>query len=162
MQFGLAAFAELPFASEDGTVKSIEELIREAATDTLTGLTTTGSNIFASRVHNLEQIKLPALLLYTRDLESSPIIMNTPRTIEKNIVLHVEGYVKQNANYDDKIDDICQEVEEALYGNRLLNNLVKDSFLDETLIEYESEGDNPLARVVMDFQVVYHHTEGSL
>jgi hypothetical protein len=161
MQFGLAAFAELPFAS-DGVLKSIEELIREAATDTLTGLTTTGSNIFASRVHNLEQIKLPALLLYTRDLESEPIVMNPARTIEKNITLHIEGYVKQNTNYDDKIDDICQEVEEALYGNRLLNNLVKDTFLNETLVEYESEGDNPLARVSMDFQVVYHHNEGSL
>ena len=161
MQFGLSAFAELPFAS-DGLLKSIEELIREEATNTLTGLTTTGSNIFASRVHNLEQIKLPALLLYTRDLESEPIVMNPARTIEKNITLHVEGYVKQNTNYDDKIDDICQAVEDALYGNRLLNNLAKDTFLNETLVEYESEGDNPLARVVMDFQVVYHHNEGSL
>ena len=166
MQFGLAAFAELPFVTEDvaveGVAKSIEQLIREAATTTLTGLTTTGSNVFASRVHNLEQIKLPALLLYIRDLESEPIVMNPARTVEKNITLHVEGYVKQNTNYDDKIDDICQEVEEALYGNRLLNNLAKDTFLNETLVEYESEGDNPLARVVMDFQVVYHHNEGSL
>jgi hypothetical protein len=162
MQFGLSAFAELPIAGSVDRDKSIEQLIKEAATTTLTGLTTTGNNIFVSRVHNLEQIKLPALLLYTKDTESEPIVMHSARTIEKTISLEIQGYVKQNTNYDDKIDDISQEVEEALYGNRLLNNLAKDSFLNETLIEYESTGDNPLARVVMDFQVVYHHNEGSL
>ena len=163
MTFGLGAFAELPLAATStGETKSIEQLIRETATSTLTGLTTTGSNIFASRVHNLEAIKLPALLLYTRDLESEPLVLGATRTIEKNLTLHVEGYVKQNTNYDDKIDDICVEVEEALFTNRLLNNLVKDTFLTESVIEYENEGETPLARVLMDFQVVYHHNEGNL
>ena len=164
MTFGLGAFAELPLATADTTdgTKSVEQLIREIATSTLTGLTTTGSNIFASRVHNLEAIKLPALLLYTRDLESEPLVLGSARTIEKNLTLHVEGYVKQNTNYDDKIDDICVEVEEALFTNRLLNNLVKDTFLTESVIEYENEGETPLARVLMDFQVVYHHNEGNL
>ena len=163
MTFGLGAFAELPLAATStGETKSIEQLIRETATSTLTGLTTTGSNIFASRVHNLEAIKLPALLLYTRDLESEPLVLGSARTIEKNLTLHVEGYVKQNTNYDDKIDDICVEVEEALFTNRLLNNLVKDTFLTESVIEDENEGEPPLARVLMDFQVVYHHNEGNL
>ena len=89
-------------------------------------------------------------------------MLGSARTIEKNLTLHVEGYVKQNTNYDDKIDDICGEVEEALFTNRLLNNLVKDTFLTESVIEYENEGETPLARVLMDFQVVYHHNEGNL
>lgn len=161
MSFGLSAFAELPFASSDRN-RSIEELIRDTAVVALGNLSTTGKNVFSERVHNVEDIKLPALLLYKRELESEPIVMNSARTVEKNLIIHVEGYVKQNTGYEDKVDDISQEVEEAFYTNRLLNNLVKDSFLIETLIEYESEGDNPLARVVMDFQVVYHHKEGIL
>lgn len=162
MNFGLAAFAELPMASDEGRIQSQQNLIKQAALTTLTGLTTTGANIYASRVHNIETVKLPALLLYTVDEDSEPLVMNPARSVEKILTLHIEGYVKQNTNYDDKVDDISQEVEEALYSNRLLNGLVKDSFLIDTEIEYESEGDNPLARVVMDFQVVYHHKEGIL
>tara|TARA_Y100001937_G_scaffold1817_1_gene2324 strand:+ start:952 stop:1440 length:489 start_codon:yes stop_codon:yes gene_type:complete len=162
MNFGLAAFAELPMAADEGRVQSQLNLIKQSALKTLTGLSTTGSNIFASRVHNLSSINLPALLLYTVEEESQPLVMNPARSIEKTLTLHLEGYVKQNATYDDKVDDISKEVEEALFTNRLLDGLVKDSFLTNTEIEYESEGDNPLARVVMDFQVVYHHTEGSI
>ena len=162
MNFGLAAFAELPMATDEGRIQSQQNLIKQAALTTLTGLSTTGSNIYASRVHNLETIKLPALLLYTVNEESEPIVMNPARSVEKTLTLHLEGYVKQNTNYDDKVDDISKEVEEALFTNRLLNGLVLDSFLTNTEIEYESEGDNPLARVVMDFEVVYHHKEGIL
>lgn len=161
MTFGLAAFAQLPFASQSVEAKSIEEQIRDVATQTLTGLTTTGSNIFASRVHNIEDIKLPALLLYTKNIDSE-IISIKPRRIEKNITLSVEGYVKQNTNFDNKIDDIAEEVEEALFTNRLLDNLAKDSFLIQTAVEYESEGEKPLARIIMDFNVKYHHSEGVL
>lgn len=162
MQFGLAAFAELPLASEQLVDRSVINQIRASAVDILTGLDTTGLNVFSSRVHNLEEVKLPALLLYIYEEESQPLTISVPRTIEKIATLHLEGYVKQNANYDDKVDDIAQEVEEALYTNRTLNGLVLDSFLRNTEVEYESNGDNPLARVVMDFEICYHHLEGNL
>ena len=74
----------------------------------------------------------------------------------------IEAYVKANANYDDTIDTITEEVEEALYGDRLINNLALDSFLVNTDISYNGEGDNPLGIVVMTFQITYHHTEGSI
>ena len=76
--------------------------------------------------------------------------------------LVVEAYVKANANYDDTIDTICKEVEEALYADRLINNLAKDSFLISTEINYNGDGDNPLGIVVMTFEIAYHHTEGTL
>jgi hypothetical protein len=76
--------------------------------------------------------------------------------------LVIEAYVKANANYDDTIDTITEEVEEALYGDRLINNLALDSFLVNTDISYNGEGDNPLGIVVMTFQITYHHTEGSI
>jgi hypothetical protein len=65
-------------------------------------------------------------------------------------------------NFDDTIDTICKEVEEALYADRLINNLAKDSFLTNTEINFNSDGDNPVGIVVMTFEIAYHHTEGTL
>ena len=136
--------------------------IRERVASTLTGLTTTGSNVFQSRVYPIENTKLPCLLIYTREETSEPLVMNPPRTIEKVLSLVVEGYVKANTNFDDTIDTICEEVEEALFTDRLINDLALDSFLVNTDISYNGEGDNPLGIVVMTFQITYHHTEGTL
>lgn len=136
--------------------------IRERVATTLTGLTTTGSNVFQSRVYPIEESKLPCLLIYTKDETSEPLAMSPPRSIEKILSLVVEGYVKTNNNFDDTIDTICKEVEEALYTDRLINNLAKDSFLTNTEINFNSDGDNPVGIVVMTFEIAYHHTEGTL
>jgi|TARA_R100000426_G_scaffold485_2_gene938 hypothetical protein len=136
--------------------------IRERVASTLTGLTTTGSNVFQSRVYPIENTKLPCLLIYTREETSEPLTTNPPRAIEKVLSLVVEGYVKANTNFDDTIDTICEEVEEALFTDRLINDLALDSFLINTDISYNGEGDNPLGIVVMTFQITYHHTEGSI
>ena len=136
--------------------------IRERVASTLTGLSTTGSNVFQSRVYPIENTKLPCLLIYTREETSEPLVMNPPRTIEKVLSLVVEGYVKANTTFDDTIDTICEEVEEALFTDRLINDLALDSFLVNTEISYNGDGDNPLGIVVMTFQITYHHTEGSI
>tara|TARA_R100001163_G_C5017818_1_gene161565 strand:- start:16 stop:450 length:435 start_codon:yes stop_codon:yes gene_type:complete len=140
----------------------LRQQIRERVATTLTGLTTTGSNVFQSRVYPIENTKLPCLLIYTREESSEPLDMGPPRTIEKRLSLVIEGYVKANSNYDDTIDTITKEVEVAMYGDRLINNLAKDSFLVSTEIDFNGEGDNPLAIVVMTFEIPYHHTEGTL
>jgi len=136
--------------------------IRERVATTLTGLATTGSNVFQSRVYPIEENKLPCLLIYTKDETSEPLAMSPPRSIEKVLNLVVEAYVKTNNNFDDTIDTICKEVEEALYTDRLINNLAKDSFLTNTEINFNSDGDNPVGIVVMTFEIAYHHTEGTL
>ena len=140
----------------------LRQQIRERVATTLTGPTTTGSNVFQSRVYPIENTKLPCLLIYTREESSEPLDMSPPRTIEKRLSLVVEGYVKANSNYDDTIDTITKEVEVAMYGDRLINNLAKDSFLVSTDISFNGEGDNPLGIVVMTFEIPYHHTEGTL
>ena len=72
--------------------------IRERVATTLTGLTTTGSNVFQSRVYPIENTKLPCLLIYTKEESSEPLAMNPPRSIEKILQLVIEAYVKANTN----------------------------------------------------------------
>ena len=139
----------------------VRQQIRERIGTTLTGLTTTGSNVFQSRVYPLEDSNLPALLIYTKVEESMPIDIGAARTMERNLTVNIEGYVKANSNFDDTIDTICKEVETAMASDVTVNGLAKDSFLEATEIEYNAEGEKPVGYVTMSFKVDYYVLETS-
>ena len=131
------------------------QTIREQVGTTLTGLTTTGSNVFQSRVYPLQESNLPALLIYTKEESSEAIVMGSNRVIERELTLAVEAYVKTNTNSDDTIDTIAEEVETAIGADSTLNNKAKDVFLVSTDINYVGEGENPVAVATLNFLVSY-------
>jgi hypothetical protein len=131
------------------------QTIREQVGTTLTGLTTTGSNVFQSRVYPLQESNLPALLIYTKEESSEAIVMGSNRVIERELTLAVEAYVKTNSNSDDTIDTIAEEVETAIGADSTLNNKAKDVFLVSTDINYVGEGENPVAVATLNFLVSY-------
>ena len=61
--------------------------IRERAATTLTGLTTTGSNVFQSRYYSMESVGLPGLCIYTKDEEAEISIMGATRTVRRELNL---------------------------------------------------------------------------
>lgn len=135
--------------------------IRERIATTLSSLDSIGANVFESRIYTIEESKLPCICLYTTSETSEPISMSIPRSIEKNLDLTIEAYVKgQNSSSD--IETIIKEVKEKMFTDRLINNLAKDSYLTSTEIEYNKEGDNPIGIVTMTFQIEYQHIEGNL
>jgi hypothetical protein len=131
------------------------QTIREQVGTTLTGLTTTGSNVYQSRVYPLQESNLPALLIYTKEESSEAIVMGSNRVIERELTLAVEAYVKTNSNSDDTIDTIAEEVETAIGADSTLNNKAKDVFLVSTDINYVGEGENPVAVATLNFLVSY-------
>ena len=131
------------------------QAIREQVGTTLTGLSTTGSNVFQSRVYPLQESNLPALLIYTKEESSEAIVMGSNRVIERELTLAVEAYVKTNSNSDDTIDTIAEEVETAIGADSTLNNKAKDVFLVSTDINYVGEGENPVAVATLNFLVSY-------
>ena len=74
--------------------------IREKIGTTLTGLTTTGSRVYQSRVYPLESGGTPALLIYTKSEDSEPTVIGSNRLSERNLSVAVEIYVKATANFD--------------------------------------------------------------
>ena len=139
----------------------VRQQIRERIGTTLTGLTTTGTNVFESRVYPLEDSKLPALIIYTKSEESMPIEIGSDRTMERSLTVNIEGYVKANSNFDDTVDTIYKEVETAMATDITLNGLAKDSFLETTEIEFNAEGEKPVGFVTMSFKVDYYVLESS-
>jgi len=139
----------------------IRQQIRERVGTTLTGLTTTGSNVFQSRVYNLENAKLPAIIIYTKSEDSELLEMGSTRTLQRNLSLVVEAYVKANTNFDDTIDTIAKEVEAAMGADVTHNSLARDTFLDSTEINYNAEGEQPVAVMTMVYNINYLTTEAT-
>tara|TARA_R100000773_G_C4197451_1_gene101072 strand:+ start:489 stop:935 length:447 start_codon:yes stop_codon:yes gene_type:complete len=139
----------------------IRQQIRERAGSVLTGLTTTGTNVFETRIYPLENTNLPALVIYTKNETSEPIVISTNRLMSRELELIVEVYVKQTSNFDDQVDKICKEVEVAISADTTLNGLAKDCFLQSTEIEYNTEGEQPLSYAVLTFLTNYYVQETS-
>ena len=137
----------------------IRQQLRERAGTVLTGLTTTGSNVFETRIYPLENTNLPALVIYTKNETSEPIVISTNRLMSRELELIVEVYVKQTSNFDDQVDKICKEVEVAISADTSLNGLAKDCFLQSTEIEYNTEGEQPLSYAVLTFLTNYYVQE---
>ena len=137
----------------------IRQQLRERAGTVLTGLTTTGSNVFETRIYPLENTNLPALVIYTKNETSEPIVISTNRLMSRELELIVEVYVKQTSNFDDQVDKICKEVEVAISADTTLNGLAKDCFLQSTEIEYNTEGEQPLSYAVLTFLTNYYVQE---
>lgn len=137
----------------------IRQQIRERVGTVLTGLTTTGSNVFETRVYPLENTNLPALVIYTKDETSEPLVISTDRVMSRELELIVEIYVKQTSNFDDEVDKICKEVEIAISADTTINGLAKDCFLQSTSIEYNTEGEKPLTFASLTFLTNYYVNE---
>lgn len=136
----------------------VREQIRDAVVTAVTGLTTTGSNVYKSRVYPLRESNLPGLNIYTLPESSEPITMDRPRTIQRVLNVEIEIHVKGVADVDETIDDICAEIEEVL-GTSNLSGLVKDLVLSDTDIDLTGEGDQNHAFARMTWQAGYHTTE---
>jgi|TARA_R110000744_G_scaffold56345_1_gene118838 hypothetical protein len=137
----------------------IRQLLREQVGTTLTGLTTTGSNVFQSRVYPLENTNLPCILIYTKSEDSEPVVIGSNRLLERNLTVAIECYVKATSNFDDSIDTIAVEVEKAISADRTLGGRSKDAYLISTDIEFNSEGEKPLAFMTLNYNVEYYTQE---
>lgn len=137
----------------------IRQQIREYFGTTLTGLSTTGSNVYESRVYPIENSKLPALVIYTKSETSEPIVIGIDRVMSRELSVVVEGYAKATSNFDDTIDTISKEVEEAIAADRTLDGKAKDTYLESTEIEFNGEGEKPLGYVSLTFISNYYVKE---
>jgi|DEB0MinimDraft_10_1074344.scaffolds.fasta_scaffold180643_2 hypothetical protein len=116
----------------------IRKTIRENIVTTLTGLSTTGSSVYETRIFPINYAKLPALMVYTQDdnvVEYT--ITSSSRTQHRQLTCIIEGHIKATANIDDTIDTISEEVEEAMSTDRTRGGNAKDTRLQTTEIEFE-------------------------
>lgn len=139
----------------------LRKQIREYFGTQLTGLTTTGSNVFQSRVYPMQAAKLPALLIYTTSESSSETAFSNRRTQDRRVSVDVEGFVRAIANFDDKLDLIAEEVETALLDDPTLGGLAINTELTSTEAQYSGEGEQPVGTIRLTFEVQYRTATGT-
>ena len=136
--------------------------IRErVAVNMLTGLTTTGSNVFQSHVYPLEVADLPALCVYTQDEEIEIGAMGDPRVCHSTLTLMVDGYAQDSTSLDDELDEIGKEVQVAMASDVDINNLVVNSYLSAVDISYSGEGIAPIGIIRHNYSVIYRYFENA-
>ena len=82
----------------------IRKTIRENVGTTVTGLSTTGSSVYQSRVFPINASKLPALLVFTKDEEIVETSLKSPRTQHRQLQVIIEAHIKGTADIDDTIE----------------------------------------------------------
>lgn len=131
--------------------------IRDAAAAALTGLTTTGANVFVTRAHPVEESKLPCLLIYTRSEQSRILATDSAgaKTYLRFLELIVEG-VAQGVTADDTLDEIAKEVEIALEADVTLGGVSWDLALQDTDLDVFAEGKVEGGSITLSYLVTYH------
>jgi len=130
--------------------------IRDQVVTTLTGLTTTGSNVFNSRIYPNEQSKLPLLNIYSLSEASE---LDATGGLLRTMDLVVEGFAQANSNIENTMDTIAKEVEEALGADHTLNGTCTTHSLSSTEISLNNEGNLPLGVVRLVFSVIYRTSQ---
>lgn len=139
----------------------VRKQIRDYFAVSLNNLTTTGSNVFASRVYPLQSESLPAVLVYTTNEDSDEVAFSKQRVQNRIVDVMVEGYVKAITNFDDTLDQIAREVEEALLDDPTCGGLSQNMILSSTETEYSGDGEAPVGTIRMTFQVNYRTVTGT-
>jgi hypothetical protein len=138
----------------------VRQLIREEIATAITGLTTTGANVFQTRVMPMNDAVLPGLAIYTGSEEiNTDDEQRVARVQERILEVIVEGYDKLATGVDDQLDDIAHEVETAIFGA----TLTKCSHVDLSSIEtsVESGAELPVGKITMTFRAHYLTADGA-
>jgi hypothetical protein len=130
----------------------VRRAIREAVAIKLTGLPLTGERVFTSRVRELRDNELPALIVETPSESVSygqggPV---RPRVQSREQVVNVVVVASAAEDVDDVLDDIAEQVEAALAADPTLGLGAKDLRLTGT--QSAIAGDGPDLRGVARLQ----------
>lgn len=133
----------------------VRQQIRDRVATVVTGLPTTGSNVYKTRRYALDDSKLPAICVYTMD-ESSSLITIGSRTLRRVINVVIDIVIKgSSTTVSDTLDGICVSAEEALAADFTLNGLAKSSVLTSTEIDVNVEGEKSIASARLVYAVEY-------
>lgn len=138
--------------------------IRDAVATAVTGLATTGSNVFKTRVHKLEQQSLPAVIVYTLQEDAQRETLS-PRKQSRMVRVALDIAVQQIDAADAALDMIAAEIEvalEAAWQSRAgVWDFIRDITLNSTAIAMTGEGEQRALGMVLTYTCNYRTLEGA-
>jgi len=133
----------------------VRKQIRDAVVTLLkANVSLVSRRVFSSRVYALTTPDLPAVTVYTGS-ESSSLMTIGARTMSRELSLQVDLYVRFVDTFDDKVDAIAVQVEEAIANDFSIGGLAKSAVLTSTEIEYSGEAEQPIGIARLTFSIQY-------
>lgn len=132
--------------------------IRKQVMRLLKGRTAAKSNVVVNRSETNWQENLPAINLYFRgeqviEKDQAPRLMK--RIIELEVEIIDEG--RDGDELTDKLDDLCEQVEQCLSNDDSLRDTADDILLVRVgEMEADSEGSKPTGSQSLFFEITYH------
>lgn len=129
------------------------QTIRAAVVSTVTGLTTTGANVHDSPFYAMTVS--PGLAVWALD---EPVLRDEEtfgKRIKRELLLAIEGWSKKTSGLMNEIDTIAEEVEVAMATDPTLGGLALYSELARSSISWSSDSDKPVAKIRLEWRVVY-------
>jgi hypothetical protein len=124
--------------------------IREACAALITGLTTTGTRVFQSRMR--PQDALPCLLITTNEESIERITLGGIE--ERRLSVAIRGFAKASAELDDTLDTIAAEVETAMED-------YADARLERIEVDFFDELEKPVGAITLTYTVTYRLQAGA-
>ena len=135
----------------------VRQSIRDHIVSAVTGLSTTGANVFPSRVYPIAAGKMPGLAVYTLSEAIEAQTLRPPRGLVRILEISIEAYVEGSTN-DDVLDNICAEVEAAVAADITRGGNAKDTILVSFEADF-ADGERPLVVGRLTYQVTYSTAE---
>lgn len=138
----------------------VRKQLRDAVVSALTGLATTGTNVFGSRVRPLEDSAIPGLLVFLTDEDSQDVTVSDPVLQERLQEVRVEGYAKADTALDDTLDQIAKEVEVALSATLTIGGKKILLGYDGCSAELDEKGEEPTGSITLRFKAQVYTAAG--
>lgn len=144
-------------------MSSERKAIRYAVKSALLNKTAAADRVFANRTDPvMDQAtdidagteQFPLLLVFTRN-ERSEVFDESPRRYRRTAEVLVEGTLNAGDQSDDALDDLAQEIENAVLVDDTLGGLVNDTKLTNTAMVLGSNGRKVIGGVTLTFEVEY-------
>lgn len=133
--------------------------IRQAFATALSGLQTTGWNVFVAPKRQLSADELPALLVWSGAEEPNGAFLRNGKPVQKRWRLMVGIRVKESVTAEETADQIIDEIEAALFASpatMTLGGLVNSlSLAGAGEAEIEDTLDKPALALPVFFEVLY-------
>ena len=140
----------------------LRQLIRSNIVTTVTGLTTTGSRVYQTRIYPLEQSKLPGLCVYTRSETTEYTTISPPRRQERSLEVVIEIYAMATTNLDNTLDTVAAQIEEALASDVTRGGYAKDTKVIAFEADFDGSGEQPVGVGRLTVQVTYSNRENEV
>jgi len=119
-----------------------------------TNVALVSSRVYGTRVYSLTEADLPAITVYAGS-ETSGLQTVGLKTSQRIVSIQVDAYVRATSDFDDDVDAIAVQIEEAIANDFTVNGLAKTAVLSSTEMNFSGEAEQPIGSARLTFDVRY-------